>query len=145
MDRPAAVIRDHKVPRKRVFAPSEDDDLPPIPRTSIDGSGSTKTRLEEVDEATTQDVPEWRGQRCPRFEHEWKGDHTCQVAQGSAVIRSRQRKRVTRLQQTHRPGDVWPEVWKMTNSNQKQEANEHYERYTEKMRIARERRGTQIE
>lgn len=51
------VIRVHKVPGRKMYVPSMDGlDLPPIPISSTDTTPCTNTNLDNVDEATIDDI-----------------------------------------------------------------------------------------
>ena len=49
--------------------------------------------------------------------------------------------RCTKVQETTRPDNIWPEVWNTMSKKQKAQAKEHWENLQQKLQAAREKRG----
>ena len=49
--------------------------------------------------------------------------------------------RLTKIQETTRPGNLWPEVWQVMSKSQKRRAREKWTIISQKLKEAREERG----
>lgn len=114
------MIRVHGVPRKKLFKPAHCEDLS-VPIASIDVTRYTKTYLENADDVTINDI--WGTDDVEReLSEPWVGETKFDKLLRAPAGYEIDSGRVTRTQETNRPGDFWPEIWRMFNAKQKKAA-----------------------
>ena len=112
-----AIIIFHRNPRQRLYVPSEVDF--PIPLRYVDVQRRTETDFDSLSESTIQYY--WNVQR--------GSTNICAVDRNTifTIIRPRpppgytwSEGRLTTLQETTRPDHIWPEIWRILSTQQKQ-------------------------
>jgi len=135
------LVRVHKTPRTQLFCPSDvPEDPPPIPIIDIDVLRQTKTNSDMQDETEIEDV--WFGRHAHRtLSNPWIGETffdpippPCKP--GWTWVAGR----LTKIQQTSRPPDIFPEMWTMMSKKQKLRSQEAWKLKASMIERAREER-----
>ena len=108
--RPLCLVRIHVRPRKALFAPDRCDDPPPIPLNHLDVTRLTKTDLENADEKQIEDIWDGSMHDCRELSALWTGETVFYKFWKEASDHRVVMGRVTRIQKTKRPPNIWPEV-----------------------------------
>ena len=137
----SVLICHHRVPRTNLFTPTDPDC--PMPTKYLDVTRRTYTSIETEQEKCIEDfwnvdgsralTEEWVGKTIFEYRHfPPKKDH-CWVA-----------GRETKIQETTRAGNVWPEVWKSLSPKKKEKAIKDWEILKPKLDEARAQRGVDL-
>ena len=113
------IVRIHNVPRRALFDVTTCDDPPPVPLNHIDVKRHTLTSLDTADEKEIHDFADGT-LACRRdLSDQWIGEtrylKLWRTPDGYDMIDGR----MTRLQATTRPPDIWPEMWQAMSKKQK--------------------------
>jgi hypothetical protein len=128
----------HVKPRSKLFIPT--DDNCPLPLKYLDVMRQTYTDLETKVESSIEDV--WTDDGDKILSNPWTGRTVFYPLKppapaGYIWIEGR----LTKVQQTTRPDNVWPEVWQAMSKKQKLEAIEKWKTLKAKFAEARSKRG----
>ena len=133
------MVRHHRQPRLRLFRP---DDLDcPIPLKYIDVQRITETDLDDLVERRIDDI--WCAScDIKKLSAPWVGKTIFSLLRpapppGHKWISGR----LTRLQSTTRPENLWPEAWRSMSQSQKRKAIEEWELESRRLDAARKDRG----
>ena len=144
------LIIHHNQPRTKLFQPTEENC--PIPLKYIDVMRTTETNLEDKSlskiedfwgSADTASSPKRGGKPCnAELSEPWTGKTTFELLRplppsGYSYIEGR----LTKTQETTRPGNIWPEIWRSMSQKMKREAILAWEIEGTKRDKAREQRG----
>ena len=136
-----ALIRHHRVPRSTLFVPT--DPQSPLPTKYLDVLRTTYTDLETQSEKRMEDFWNKDGNRA--LSDSWRGKTVFYILRkppppGWTYIYGRK----TKLQQTTRPGNLWPEVWKGMSKAQKRRARINWVDIAKRQKEARDSRGIYV-
>ena len=144
------MIIHHNQPRTKLFQPTEENC--PIPLKYIDVMRTTETNLEDKSlskiedfwgSADTASSPKRGGKPFnAELSEPWTGKTTFELLRplppsGYSYIEGR----LTKTQETTRPGNIWPEIWRSMSQKMKREAILAWEIEGTKRDKAREQRG----
>ena len=135
-----ALVRHHRTPRSRMFEPTETSDCP-VPLKYVDVTRFTKTDLEVQSEISTYDT--WLpGEAQRELSAPWTGKTKFDLIRqipppGHTYVDGR----LTKSQETTRPGNVWPEVWKSMSTKAKKLAIKEWIPELKSRTEARAKRG----
>ena len=139
--RGSRLVRVHNTPRTKLFCPSDvPDSPPPIPINDIDVLRSTTTNSDMQDEKSIEDV--WFGPQAHRvLSNPWIGETffdpippPCRP--GYTWVGGR----LTKIQTTTRPPDIYPELWTLMSKKQKRLAQDAWKIKASMIERAREDR-----
>ena len=140
--RGSRLVRVHTTPRRKLFCPDDvPNDPPPVPLADIDVMRTHITNSDMKDEQRIDDV--WFGSSSHReLSCEWTGETIFDpipppAPPGHTWVAGR----MTKIQQTSRPPDIWPEHWITLGKQQKALAPYSWRRNSEMIDCARKLRG----
>ena len=144
VDQGTDLVRIHRRPRKTLFVPTDCEDLPPVPIAHIDVLRTTATSLDTEDEKRIVDT--WCGDPSDSRElsDEWTGETRFQKVFRLPKGYELSSGRVTRVQKSARPTDIWPELWTTLSTKQKLQEKLRWEKYAKAINSAREKRGIDV-
>jgi hypothetical protein len=115
------LIRHHRTPRKSLYVPKPGD--LPIPIDYLDVKRRTETDLDDFSESSISDFWSEAGSRM--LSHKWTGKTVFEILRPSPPSGFKWISgRLTKVQETTRPDDVWPEMWRgMSKSKNSKQFN----------------------
>jgi hypothetical protein len=135
------VVRIHNVPRRALFDVTTCDDPPPVALNHIDVKRHTITSLDTADEKDIHDFADGTITCRRELSDPWVGETRYQklwrTPEGYDMIDGR----MTRIQTTTRPPDIWPEMWQAMSKKHKEKAILEWSAYKKLLDEARQRRG----
>ncbi|MHC4952052.1 MAG: integrase catalytic domain-containing protein, partial [Planctomycetota bacterium] len=135
------LTRHHVVPRSSLFVPSDPES--PIPTKFLDVLRTTFTDLGNEEENQINDYWNVQGNRV--LSDNWVGKTNIPILRkpppkGWTVIYGRP----TKIQETQRPGNLWPEIWRDLSESKKKKAIEDWKIEEPLQREARDLRGLYV-
>ena len=131
----------HRVPRTNLFTPTDPEC--PLPTKYLDVTRRTYTSIETEAESCVEDFWNMNGNRA--LSEEWVGKTIFEVLnfppkKNYHWVSGRE----TKIQQTSRPGNVWPEVWDSLSDKKKEKAIADWKILEPKLNEARSSRGGEL-
>ena len=135
---PDVLIRHHVNPRTKLYVP-EDRDCP-VPVKYLDITRRTETDLDSAAEKSIQDY--WYDSPSKSLSSPWTGRTVFDLLRpkppdGFKWVEGR----LTRVQTTTRPDNIWPEVWKSLSAKAKKKAIWEWDRECTRRDALRSKRG----
>ena len=132
------LIITHNTPCTTLFVPT--DENCPMPTKYIDILRSTETDLDDLSESRIQHY--WTSSGDKELSSAWMGRTTFDLLRPRPLVGySYVEGRLTKAQETSRPGNVWPEIWRTPSKRQKAKVITDWQHLSSEHDKERARRG----